>query len=71
MAPSCSVLLLLLPIALVRGPWSVVRGLSPGFVGALWEPCGRIRDALGWLCRRFGVALGSQSVGYQHALGSH
>jgi len=24
----------------------VVRGPPPGFVGALWEPCGRIMDAL-------------------------
>ena len=30
---------LLLPWdSLSSGPWSVVRGPSPGFVGALWEP---------------------------------
>jgi hypothetical protein len=38
---------------------------------ALWELWGSLVDALGWLCRRFRVALGSQSVGYQQALGSH
>ena len=28
------------------GPWSLARNASPGFVGALWEPCGRIGVAL-------------------------
>jgi hypothetical protein len=46
----------------------VVRGRPPGFVGALWEPCRRIRDALythwgglrvaiSWLSTGLGVAL--------------
>ena len=42
-----------------------------GFVGALLAHCWRFRVALLEPCRRFGVALGSQSVGYQQALRSH
>jgi len=32
-------------------------GPSPGFVGSLWEPCRRIRDALGWLWGRNQLAI--------------
>jgi len=39
------------------GPWSVVRTPSPGFVGALWEPCRRIGVATAWLSTRIEVAL--------------
>ena len=58
-----------LPLLRVAGcPWSlvplshfsfspVVRRPSPGFVGALWEPCRRIRVALGTHWGRIGVAL--------------
>jgi hypothetical protein len=45
--------------------WSVVRGPSPGFVGALWEPCRRIRlrVACGWLVGGLKVATASQVDG--------
>ena len=38
-------------------PWSVVRGPSPGFVGALLALCGSLRVACGWLWGRSEVAL--------------
>ena len=49
----------------------ILHSAFPSFVAALRRvDCHlpSLRLALGWLCRRFRVALGSQSVGYQQAL---
>ena len=46
------------------GPQSVVRGPAPGFVGALWEPCGSFVGALWTHEGRMRVALRSHEGGF-------
>ena len=38
-----------MPNAILHSAFFLLHSPRGGFVGALWEPCGRIRVALGWL----------------------